>query len=409
MAAAPTPARRANMAAVTSVSSDRLRVVQLTHVARLSGAEIGLVRFAQAAPQLDITAILAEDGPLVDALRDAGVRVEVLPLAADARDARRAEIASGAVRAAAAAQVGTYVYRLAGRLHRLQPDLVHTISLKAGVYGSLAARVAARPVLWHLHDYLSGDYLAPRVAAVMRQVVTRLPDALATPSRSCLEAVGPGARRLPTSVFPFPVPMPGEAAEIRPAVRTVGIVGRITPWKGQDVFLRGFAQAFPDDGVRARIIGSALFGEEDFERELRDLAAQLGIAERVEFRGFRSDVVAELRELDVLVHASVLPDPLPGVVLEGLGAGLPIVASSAGGHAELLTAADAGLLFAPRDDAALAGALRRLAGDGELRRALATRGRAKAREFAPDAVVHQIVDFYEQVVSLARRPRRTPR
>jgi glycosyltransferase involved in cell wall biosynthesis len=120
-------------------------------------------------------------------------------------------------------------------------------------------------------------------------------------------------------------------------------------------------------------------------------------------------VEAELRELDVLVHASVLPDPLPGVVLEGLGAGLPTIASSAGGHAEHIAAADAGLLFAPRDDAALADALRRIASDGDLRHALAARGRAKAHEFAPDVLVDKIVGFYGEVVGGGRRGRQTAR
>ncbi len=393
------------MPAVTRDSTERLRVVLLTHVARLSGAEIGLLRFVQAAGDIEATVIVAEDGPLVDALREAGARVEVLPLAPVARDARRADIGPGRQQAVAAGHVARYVVRLAGRLRELEPDIVHAISLKSGVYGSLAARLARRPMLWHVHDYLSAEYLAPRLAPVMRQLVTRLPDALAAPSRSCLASVGPAAARLPTAVFPFPVPMPGEAVPIRDEVRQVGIVGRITPWKGQDVFLRGFAQAFPTDGVRARVIGSALFGEEDYERRLHALADELGIADRVDFVGFRADVDAELRTLDVLVHASVLPDPLPGVVLEGLAAGVPTISSDAGGHAEHVAEAGSGLLFAPRDDAALAGALRRAAADHDLRVALGQRGRQQAREFAPETIVGRILAFYEDVLASRRGAR----
>lgn len=370
----------------------------LTHVARLSGAEIGLLRFVEAAQEIDTTVIVAEDGPLVDALRAVGARVEVLPLPAGARDASRVDIASGAVQALSAAHLAAHVGRLSARLRVLRPHIVHTISLKAGVYGSLAARLARRPVVWHLHDYLSGEHLAPRLAAVMRQAVTRLPNGLAAPSRSCMASVGPARQRLPTAIFPFPVPMPAEAVAVRAQVDCVGIVGRITPWKGQDVFLRGFAEAFPDDAVRARVIGSALFGEEDFERELRALAVDLRIADRVDFVGFRSDVNAELRALDLLVHASVLPDPLPGVVLEGLAAGVPTISSNAGGHAEHVGEADAGLLFAPGDHAELARALRRAAADHDLRVTLGERGRVKAREFAPDVLVSRIIGFYREVL-----------
>lgn len=390
------------LAVMTRHSTERLRVVLLTHVARLSGAEIGLVRFVQAARDIDATVIVGENGPLVDALRDVGARVEVLPLAPVARDARRADIGPGPEQAIAAGHVATYVVRLAARLRTLRPHLVHSNSLKSGVYGSLAARLARRPMIWHLHDHLTVEYLAPRLAPVMREVVTRLPDALVVPSRSCLASVGPAAARLPTAILPFPVPMPSEAVPIRPQVRHVGIVGRITPWKGQDVFLRGFAQAFPSDGVRARVIGSALFGEQDYERQLRGLVHELGIADRVDFVGFRSDINAELQTLDVLVHASVLPDPLAGVVLEGLAAGVPTISTNAGGHAEHVAESDAGLLFAPGDVAALAEALRRAAANRELRLALGQRGRREAREFAPDAVVGRILAFYDDVLAARR-------
>jgi glycosyltransferase involved in cell wall biosynthesis len=387
------------MLAVTHENSERLRVVLLSHVARLSGAEIGLMRFVQAAHEIDATVIVAEDGPLVDALRDVGARVEVLPLAAVAREARRADIGPGRAQALAAAHVAAYVPRLAARLRALRPHVVHAISLKSGVYASLAARLARRPMLWHLHDHLSPEYLRPSLAVVMRQLVTRLPDALAAPSRSCLASVGPGARRLPTAIVPFPVPIPGAAAMIRPEVRCVGIVGRITPWKGQDVFLRGFARAFPEDDVRARVVGSALFGEEEYGEEIHRLAADLGIADRVDFVGFRTDIGAELQQLDLLVHASVLPDPLSTVVLEGMAAGVPTISANAGGHAEHVAEAGAGLLFAPGDAGALAQALRRAADDRELRVGLGERGREKARDFTPEALVGVFLAFYDDMLA----------
>src|SRR5436309_1669796 len=144
---------------------------------------------------------------------------------------------------------------------------------------------------------------------------SKLPSALVVPSRHTLAAVGrrfrPGLR---TAVIPLPVPIPAEPCEIRERVEEVGIVGRLAPWKGQHVFLDAFAHAFPDDSVRARVIGSAIFGEKFYERQLRAQAERLGLAERVDFVGFMPDVDAELRRLDLLVHASVTADPLATVV-----------------------------------------------------------------------------------------------
>src|SRR5262245_16534086 len=125
----------------------RFRVTYIGHVARYSGMEIGLVRFIAATDTVDATVILAEDGPLVQPLEEAGARVEILPLAESARGLKRDEVRPGRAQAGAAMEVARYVGRLRARLRQLRPDLVHTHSLKAGVYGGLAARLAGLPVV----------------------------------------------------------------------------------------------------------------------------------------------------------------------------------------------------------------------------------------------------------------------
>ena len=175
------------------------------------------------------------------------------------------------------------------------------------------------------------------------------------------------------------------------------MVGRLAPWKGQDIFLDAFAQAFPDDSVRARIVGSAIFGEKYYEEQLRAQAQALGIDDRVDFVGFTPEVEAELRRLDLLVHASVTADPLATVVLEGMAAGLPVVSANDGGHAEHIEDGREGLLFQPGNSQALADALRRAANDRELRVRMSEGGRAKAREFAPDVVVERMLALYREV------------
>ena len=93
------------------------------------------------------------------------------------------------------------------------------------------------------------------------------------------------------------------------------MIARLTPWKGQDVFLRAFAQAFRGTATRAHLVGSAMFGEDEVEGQLRGLAVELGIEHQVDFRGFREDVWAELAQLDIAVHASLTPEPFGQVVL----------------------------------------------------------------------------------------------
>jgi glycosyltransferase involved in cell wall biosynthesis len=177
------------------------------------------------------------------------------------------------------------------------------------------------------------------------------------------------------------------------------MVGRIAPWKGQDVFIRAFAKAFPDGPERALIVGSPLFGREDMQYAdgLHRLAADLGIADRVEFPGFQEDVAGSLQEMDVAVHASIVPEPFGQVVVEAMAAGLPVVAVDGGGPAEIVTHELDGLLYPAGDVDVLAARLRRLAADAPLRARLGQAARRRAEEFTSDSVVERLMGVYSQI------------
>ena len=122
------------------------------------------------------------------------------------------------------------------------------------------------------------------------------------------------------------------------------------------------------------------------------------IADRVEFAGIRVDVDRGLPALEGLVHASVLPDPLPTTVLEGMGAGLPVVAANAGGNAEHVVDGVNGLLHAPGDAEDLARALLRATGERGFRETLGAAARLSARAFSEEVVVGRMLDFYRRVL-----------
>ena len=99
-----------------------------------------------------------------------------------------------------------------------------------------------------------------------------------------------------------------------------------------------------------------------------------GSVDRVVFRGFREDVWAELSQIHLLVHCSLIPEPFGQVVVEGMAAGVPVIAADAGGPAEIITHNVDGILTAPGDVAALAAAMRRIRDDASLRQALVSGG-----------------------------------
>jgi glycosyltransferase involved in cell wall biosynthesis len=126
-----------------------------------------------------------------------------------------------------------------------------------------------------------------------------------------------------------------------------------------------------------------LVGAGPEERTLVALAARLGIADRVRFRGWLhfNDVQAAMRRATMLVHPSAgLGDGLPNVIREAMAVGTPVIASDVAGIAEALAGGACGLLVPTRDDAALADTIQRLLADERLRRRLAVAARRSAEE-----------------------------
>ena len=379
----------------------RVRVVYLDHCARLSGGELALLHLL---PALDVDAhvILGEDGPLVGRLRSSGISVEVLAMDRATGTLNRNRVQPGRLPLSALAHTAAYVGRLTRRLRRLRPDIVHTNSLKAALYGSVAARLAGTPVVWHIRDRITDDYLPSAAARMVRAAASVLPTALIGNSRATLATLGRAGTHGVAIASPLGFAPAAAARPNRTGVLCVGIVGRLDPWKGQHVFLEAFAKAFPTGPEKAVVVGAALFGGEDYQMRLERLAGELGIGGRVEFRGFREDVNAELQQLDVLVHASVIPEPFGQVVLEGMASGLPVVASDGGGPSEVVTNGVDGLLYPPGDAGALSGLLQQLAADPDLRARLGDAARRRAHDFTPDRIAPRVMAVYEDLAASGR-------
>jgi len=148
-----------------------------------------------------------------------------------------------------------------------------------------------------------------------------------------------------------------------------------------------------------------LAGEGPERAGLEALATELGIAERVHFLGYRDDIPQLLAACDVFA----LPSLYEGsslAVLEAMAAGRPVVSSAIGGTDELIDDGVDGLLVAPGDTAGLAGALRRLLDDAELRKSFAERARRRVeRDFTPTAMTQRVEAIYGELLAGGRRAR----
>jgi glycosyltransferase involved in cell wall biosynthesis len=243
------------------------------------------------------------------------------------------------------------------------------------LYSHPAARTAgARSFVW-CHDLPSPRGKGP----VIERLSFRLrPDAYLVPSRVMSEAVlNRTSRRRPVVLVPNGVdterfrPDPAARAAVReelglaPEEIVVTVAGRLHPDKGQHLLLEAAVEL---SDCRFLIVGEALFDMTEGSREsLEDLARRLGVDSRCVFAGARRDMPRILAASDVVVCPSIKPESFGMVVAEAMSAGCAVVASRAGGPAELVEDGVSGLLCEPGSVAELAAHIGRLRADTELR------------------------------------------
>lgn len=382
------------------------RTLFVTHSGVLGGAERSLLDLMGGWPRERKLLVLA-DGPVVAAARARGITVDVEPLGA-----------LGAVkRESRGPGLGALadVARLSGKLATAAKafDVIHANSQKAFVVAAAAGLLARRPVVWHLRDILSTAHFSARnIKAAVFLANARAAAVICNSAATAAGFVEAGGRPELAQVVHngldaarFDAVTDGEATALRAELgaggaQVLAVCARLAPWKGQHVVLAAL-QALPH--AHAWIIGRALFGEDAYAYGLRGHATALGVADRVRFLGEREDVPVLLRAADVVAHAAVDAEPFGRVVVEGMLARRPVIATDAGGVREILTDGETGWLVKPGDPSALADAAIRVHAMRPAERdAIVARARADAElRFTVPAMVAGVV----RVLSvLPRRP-----
>jgi glycosyltransferase involved in cell wall biosynthesis len=388
-----------------------VRLLFVNHSGQLGGGELSLLEIVRHfGPQATVALLSA--GLFHDRLAAAGVETVLLP-ASPRLLAQRREGGLDPRALIAAARTALRLSRLARRY-----DVVYANSQKAFVVAALAAMLARRPLIWHLRDILTpGHFSRTNIRAVVA-LANRFADGVIANSRSSADAFlaagGHAAtvRVIYSGVDPAPFLHLGnadiEAVRARLGLegrQVIGLFGRLSPWKGQHVALEALSHL---PGVHLLVVGAPLFGEGDYERRLHGLAEQLRVTDRVSFLGTRSDVPALMGLVDVVVHTSIEPEPFGRVIVEGMLAGKPVVATRDGGAAEIVEDMVTGRLVGPGDAHELADTLRELLGSPASRVRMGRAGRERAVSlFGLRESLQQTAEVLDEVVRGAQGRRRT--
>ena len=298
--------------------------------------------------------------------------------------------------------------RLARRLRAMDADVLHThTALAANVLSRAAGRLGGAAVVSHVHIE---NHFRPNRAA--RAIHTALDNGSARLAARVLAVSDDTRRSLVAQGYPPQlvevvhngIDAGAEAARHGVGLRAelgvpedavlIGEIARLCDVKGQRDLIEAAALV---PGVHVALAGADLEQGGDYRAMLERLAGDRGVASRVHFLGFRDDAAAVLDQLDVLVLPSWI-EGLPVIVLEAMAHAKPVIATPVGGTAELVADGETGLLVPPGDPERLAGAIRTLASDPELRGRLGPAGRERVeRDFSETAMTRRVLEVYDAV------------
>lgn len=292
-----------------------------------------------------------------------------------------------------------------------QPDLIHHVSLKPVLYGSIAARIAGIPNVINAITGLGYVFSSEEsFAKVIRCLISPLLKYIFAGRKTItifqnqddlkiLEDMNlinhSQAKVIRGSGVDANIFTPGEDTISIPQVI---VVARMLWDKGVGEFVQA-AKLLMAKGVAARFI---LVGDTDSKNPAAISVAQLKIwqeEKNIEWWGRREDVPKILQQSTIACLPSYR-EGLPKFLLEAASAGLPIVTTDVPGCREIVINGENGYLVPPRNSEALADAIAKLLNDERLRREMGVKGRALVeREFGINKIVDETISLYQRILN----------
>ena len=331
------------------------KVLFVDHTAEIGGGEIALLNLVRNLDGDKVVPIvlLLSNGPLVERMRPIA-ETHVLELDSNVTKIAKDSLGWRSIFKLKAVWItASHVIKISQFARREGVALIHTNSLKSDIIGGLAAKIAGIPVIWHVRDRIEPDYLPGTVVKVFRFLCRVLPNFVIANSTATLdtlrlmgkrdgEAIASGIDLSPVGndVVHDGCEVEDSALRRRDVFRDegeirIGLIGRISPWKGQHIFIEAAALLHPlYPKARFHIIGAPLFAERDYEQQLHAMCDRLKLTEVVHFAGFvnQTEIPQYYAAADILVLPSRRAGETWGLVVnEALQAGCAVVMTRAVG------------------------------------------------------------------------------
>lgn len=175
-----------------------------------------------------------------------------------------------------------------------------------------------------------------------------------------------------------------------------GIFGRIVPWKGIMEFVQSAALVIRSvPNTVALIVGDCSDGDAEYLSGVENLIAEQGLNGKIILTGYRTDVPALMKLMDVVVHASSKPEPFGMVLIEAMAMQKPVVATKMGGPLDIMLDGQTGFLVASDDPREMADAVKRLLVDKKLASNMGRKGKSRVVDmFTKERYARQVESVY---------------
>lgn len=304
------------------------------------------------------------------------------------------------------------------RLYRLfrkeRPDIVETHTAKAGAVGRLAAWLAGVPIRIHFfHGHVLYGYFGRFLTWVFK-MIERANALITHRIVACSEKVRQdlihfrvaSPNKIVTIPYGFELDQFVQAADhpgsvraefgVASSVKVVGIVARLVPIKGHEIFLeaaRRLVEKMPGTDMEFWIVGDG-----ELRESIKSKVAELGLTEKVRFLAWRKDMEAVYADLDALALTS-FNEGLPLVIIEAMAAGRPVVATNVGGVAEMVLSGETGFVVSVGDSEAVADALAQILSDPNRSREMGTLAmKISCERYGMQRLVKDLESLYESLL-----------
>jgi glycosyltransferase involved in cell wall biosynthesis len=361
------------------------RISVLCAIAGMGGAELSLLELVTRLKGCyEFHLIVPGEGPLKENAERVGAKVWVLPWPKVIESIGETAKFPGPVRMLRfAASLRKFARRLSDLLREIDPAIVVTNAVKAHVLGALIRKREDLPLIWYMRDGLEERVISRKVLALLSSrcdlavcishyVAAQFGKYVSTsvPANVVYNIVDLGRFRPEAAAPPDLKKKSGDV--------WFGIVGAITPLKGQDIFLNAAEQVLHQLPNSVFLIaGNNPYSTQsgmNYEESLRRRMENSILRDRVKWLGFRNDIPNVMAQLDVLVQPNRGPEGLGRSVLEAMACKVPVIAADKWGPAEVIEDSGSGVLFRPLDTQQLADQMIALGESASLRQILGERG-----------------------------------